>query len=119
MNLLKSFRARTNLMALLTIGVFLVANRASAVLNLYFDTDGTTPGFGAVNGNTFDWDATTNGGLWNTDTTGGAAGAISGWQQGVFPRFNAGASGQSYTVTVSNEEQIQGMFNQLGGVTLT
>ena len=35
------------------------------------------------------------------------------------PRFIAGVAGDSYTVTISNEEQIQGMFNQKAGVTLT
>ncbi|MDB5297230.1 MAG: hypothetical protein JWO31_3213, partial [Phycisphaerales bacterium] len=36
----------------------LATGRAAAVTTYYFDVDGTTAGFGTVNGLTFNWDDT-------------------------------------------------------------
>lgn len=96
------------------LAVALVAfgtSRATAqVTTYYFDVNGTTAGFGIASGNTYDWDSTTNGGFWDTSSAG--TGPISGWVQGNFPRFDPATPAPTYTVTVSNVEQVAGMFFQ-------
>lgn len=91
-----------------------VANSAQAA-TYYFDVNGSTSGFGSASGN-YDWDATTNGGLWTTDSTGVAA--TSGWSQANFPQFQI-TPAATYTVTVSNEEQVAGMYNATANTNLT
>jgi hypothetical protein len=77
----------------------------------YFDVNGITAGFGITTGNTYDWDATTNGGFWSTSSAGTVA--TTGWVQGAFPRFFPAAPAPTYTVTITNTtEQVAGMFFQ-------
>jgi len=93
------------------LGLVPLANRAAAAVITYnFDVNGATAGFGVTTGSTYDWDDTTNGGFWSnnsTSTTGNIA--TNGWVQGNFPKFQP-AGTPTYTVTVSNEEQVAGMF---------
>jgi len=105
-------KGRIRCAALICVAVVaaLAANHASAAVVTYnFDVNGATPGFGVTTGSTYDWDDTTNGGLWsnNSDTTGSSA--TNGWVQGNFPKFQPTGT-PTYTVNVSNEEQIAGMF---------
>ena len=95
--------------ASLVFGV--LPNHASAAVITYnFDVNGSTAGFGVTTGSTYDWDDTTNGGFWSnnsTSTTGNIA--TNGWVQGNFPKFQP-AGAPTYTVTVSNDEQVAGAF---------
>jgi hypothetical protein len=97
---------------LLGAAAFVCANQvpSATAQSLYFDVNGTAAGFGITTGNTYDWDATTNGGFWDTSSAG--TGTISGWVQGAFPRFDPATPAPTYTVTVSNVEQVAGMFFQ-------
>ncbi len=89
----------------------------------YFDVNGTTAGFGLVNGSTYSWDnplwASTSGGLSATalyhqdptDTT------------TSFPRITGTTSGDTYTLNIGTTEYMAGMFLDPGsasgfGVTL-
>jgi hypothetical protein len=93
----------------LTFG--LLSHPAGGAVTTYnFDVDGDNPGFGVANGSIYDWDDTTNGGFWsnNSVSTTGAT-TTNGWVQGNFPKFQPAGS-PTYTVNVSNEEQVAGMF---------
>ena len=74
-----------------------------------FDVNGSTTGFGVTTGSTYDWDDPTNGGFWSTSVATNGSIATNGWVQGGFPKFQP-AGTPTYTVTVSNDEQIAGMF---------
>jgi len=106
-------KGRIHCAALFCVAVFvaLLGNRATAAVVTYnFDVNGATAGFGVTTGSTYDWDDTTNGGFWSNNTvstTGGTA--TNAWPQGNFPKFQP-AGTPTYTVTVSNEEQVAGMF---------
>jgi fibronectin-binding autotransporter adhesin len=96
--------------ALLGLSPLLATQVNAAVITYNFDVNGATTGFGVTTGSTYDWDSTTNGGFWSnnsTSTTGNIA--TIGWSQGNFPKFQP-ASTPTYTVTVSNDEQVAGMF---------
>ena len=87
-----------------------VPSAGAAVVTYNFDVNGATTGFGITTGSTYDWDDPTNGGFWSnnsTSTTGNIA--TNGWVQGNFPKFQP-AGTPTYTVTVSNDEQIAGAF---------
>ncbi len=118
MHLMKSHRryariAAPSTVALASLGAFLglLANRSQAAVITYnFDVNGSAAGFGVTTGSTYDWDDPSNGGFWSnnaTSTTGNIA--TNGWVQGNFPKFQP-ASTPTYTVTVSNDEQVAGMF---------
>jgi hypothetical protein len=96
----------TAAVAALGFGCLMANNANAAVVTYLFDTNGATTGFGTISG-TYDWDATTNGGLWNPVSTG--LGATNGWVQNNFPKF-APTGTPTYTVTVSNDEKVTGMF---------
>lgn len=106
-------KGRIHCAALFCVAVFVafLSNRAAAAVVTYnFDVNGATAGFGVTTGSTYDWDDTTNGGFWSnnaTSTTGNIATVT--WPQGNFPKFQP-AGTPTYTVTVSNEEQVAGMF---------
>jgi hypothetical protein len=110
MSVRKQCLGRAALVALSAIGLGF-ANRAQAAVVTYnFDVNGSTTGFGVTTGSTYDWDSTTNGGFWSnngTSTTGNIA--TNGWVQANFPKFQP-ASTPTYTITVSNNEQITGIF---------
>ena len=95
--------------ALSTLAVFfgLLANRSQAATSYFFDVNGSTAGFGVTTGSTYDWDDPTNGGFWSTSSAGTVA--TNGWVQGGFPRIQP-AGTPTYTITVSNDEQIAGIF---------
>jgi hypothetical protein len=83
---------------------------AQTVVTYNFDVNGSTAGFGVTTGSTYDWDDTTTGGFWSNNsvsTTGNIA--TNPWVQGNFPKFQP-AGTPTYTVTVSNVEQVAGMF---------
>jgi hypothetical protein len=80
---------------------------APAATSYYFDVNGAVSGFGITTGNTYSWDDPS--GFWSTSSAGTVA--TTGWQQGGFPRFNPTGT-PTYTVTVSNDEQVAGMFFQ-------
>jgi hypothetical protein len=94
-------------LSLMAVVVGLLANRSQAVTTYFFDVNGSTAGFGVTTGSTYDWDDPTNGGFWSTSSAGTVA--TNGWVQGQFPKF-APAGSPTYTVTVSNDEQVAGMF---------
>jgi len=92
--------------AALGLAFALVAYNAMANTSLYFDSNGTTTGYGS--GGSWDgnnW-ATASGG---TKTTGA-------WVPGDFARFYTAASS---TVTVNNDESMGGLYETVSGVTLT
>ena len=103
--------ARVAALSSMAVVIGLLANRSQAAVVTYnFDVNGSTAGFGVTTGSTYDWDDPTNGGFWSNNsvsTTGGTA--TNGWVQGNFPKFQP-ASTPTYTVTVSNDEQVAGMF---------
>src|SRR4051794_6600010 len=114
MNEMKSIRQYSRLAALSLVGVALLANHAmSAVITYNFDVNGASQvpsNFGVTTGSTYDWDDTANGGFLsnnNTSTTGNIA--TNGWVQGNFPKFQPSGN-PTYIVTVSNIEQVAGMF---------
>jgi hypothetical protein len=93
-----------------SLAVGLLSYPAGGADTYNFDVNGSAAGFGVTTGSTYDWDDTTNGGLWSanaTSTTGNIA--TNPWVQGQFPKFQP-AGAPTYTVTVSNEEQIAGIF---------
>ena len=94
------------------LGLGMIANQAKAAVVTYnLDVNGATTGFGIVTGSTYDWDSTTNGGFWSnnsTSTTGNIA--TNGWVQGNFPKFQPATPAPTYTITVSNDEQVTGVF---------
>ncbi len=95
--------------ALSVLGLGLLSASAGAAITYNFDVNGATAGFG-VTSTTYNWDATTNGGFWSNNavsTTGGTT--TNGWVQGNFPKFQP-AGTPNYTITVSNVEQITGIF---------
>ena len=103
--------ARFAALSLLAVFFGLLANRSQAAVVTYnFDVNGSTTGFGVTTGSTYDWDDPTNGGFWsnNSVATNGSI-ATNGWVQGQFPKFQP-AGTPTYTVTVSNDEQVAGMF---------
>jgi fibronectin-binding autotransporter adhesin len=104
-------RIRCAALFCVAVVVAFLANRATAAVVTYnFDVNGAAAGFGVTSGSTYDWDDTTNGGFWSNNTvstTGGTA--TNAWPQGNFPKFQP-AGAPNYTVTVSNEEQVAGMF---------
>src|SRR3954454_13377754 len=113
---MKSMKIRRLLLRSAALGLtgltawFFAAHLSAAVITYNFDVNGATAGFGVTTGSTYDWDDTANGGFWSnnsTSTTGNIA--TNGWVQGNFPKFQP-ASTPTYTVTVSNEEQVAGMF---------
>jgi fibronectin-binding autotransporter adhesin len=112
MNSMKVFRQFARIIALSAVGFLglLASNARSAVLTENFDVNGATAGFGVTTGSTYDWDSATNGGFWSnnaTSTTGGQA--TNAWPQGNFPKFQP-AGTPTYTINVSNNEQITGIF---------
>jgi hypothetical protein len=106
-------KGRIQCAVLFCVGVVVVlaaGSATAAVVTYNFDVNGATAGFGVTTGSTYDWDDTTNGGFWSnnsTSTTGNIATVT--WPQGNFPKFQP-AGTPTYTVTVSNEEQVAGMF---------
>jgi hypothetical protein len=86
----------------------LLANNAKAQSE-YFDVNGTTAGYGVVNGATYSWDGP------NWATTSGGAAATSFWTGGGFARLYGAAS---YTVTVNADESMAGMYLNGGAVTV-
>jgi fibronectin-binding autotransporter adhesin len=97
-------------LSVMVVSAGLFANSAKAVTTYNFDVDGSNPGFGVVTGTTYDWDDVTNGGFWSNNTTSTTGNiATNGWVQGQFPKFQP-AGTPTYTVNVSNDEQIAGIF---------
>ena len=100
---------------LAALGLFcsMPADHANAAASLYFDVNGVITGYGITNGGTYSWDganwASTSGG---TTTTGN-------WVAGDFAVFPGGVSGNSYTVTVGQDESMAGLYETVNGVNLT
>ena len=95
----------------------IAAEFLAKVPTLYWDINGTDANSGAASGDASGiWDSTTN---WNTDSTGGAGGTVSGWQAGNTAFFSAGddATGPS-TVTVNGTQDITGLTFAEGTVTV-
>ena len=113
MNVMKVLCQCVRIAALSSVAVVvgLLANSSQAAVVTYnFDVNGSTAGFGVTTGSTYDWDDPTNGGFWSNNsvsTTGNIA--TNGWVQRNFPKFQPAGS-PTYTVTVSNDEQVAGMF---------
>jgi hypothetical protein len=110
---MKAIRQFARLAALSLVSVTVLANHVrSAVITYNFDVNGASQvpsNFGVTTGSTYDWDDTANGGFWSnnsTSTTGNIA--TNGWLQGNFPKFQPSGT-PTYTVTVSNDEQVAGM----------
>src|ERR1700722_18595325 len=82
--------------------------------NYFFDVNGTTSGFGIANGGSYSWDDPN----WDTNSA-GTGPTIATWPSGQFARFDGGVSGNSYTVTVNNDESMAGLFQEVNGVNLT
>ena len=83
----------------------------------YWDLNGTTAGAGGPTP-TGTWDATSP--VWNTDSTGGAGGAIAPWTAGQTAVFAAGTDATGiYTVTVDGTKDIGGLSFLKGTVTLS
>src|SRR5262245_24765840 len=84
-----------------------------AVITYNFDVNGASQSpsnFGITTGSTYDWDDTANGGFWSNNSTSTSGNiATNGWVQGNFPKFQP-AGTPTYIVTVSNVEQVAGMF---------
>lgn len=91
--------------AVFTATLFAGSTAASAA-NAYMDLDGANPGFGTFTG-TIDWDSTANGGIWSASSTGVVA--TNPWNQGDFPRIGP-AGTPTWTLTVSNQEQMPGFY---------
>lgn len=89
-----------------------IPNEARAA-NLYFDTNGTSSGYGISNGGSYSWDANN----WATAT--GGTTTTGAWGAGDFARFNGGSSGNAYTVTVNNSESMSGLYDTVSGVSMT
>jgi hypothetical protein len=82
----------------------------AAVVTYNFDVNGATAGFGVTSGATYDWDDLSTGGFWSNNSTSNSGNiATVPWPQGNFPKFQP-AGTPTYTVNVSNEEQIAGIF---------
>jgi hypothetical protein len=85
----------------------------AAVITYNFDVNGalqSPSNFGVTSGNTYDWDDTANGGFWSNDSSSSTGNiATNGWVQGNFPKFRPTGT-PTYTVTVSNVEDVAGMF---------
>jgi fibronectin-binding autotransporter adhesin len=79
-----------------------LASQGRAATEL-FDVNGATSGFGITTGSTYSWDDPN----WTLSATGVTA--TTAWPQGNFPKFSPTGT-PTYTVTVSNDEQIAGMF---------
>src|SRR5262249_33834844 len=112
MKVMKMYRECSHRAVLSILGLVacFLATEAKAVTTYNFDVNGSTAGFGVTTGSTYDWDSTTNGGFWSnngTSTTGNIA--TNGWVQQNFPKFQP-AGTPTYTVTVSNIEQVTGIF---------
>ena len=86
---------------------------ANSAMGQYFDVNGATSGFGIANNGSYSWDAS----FWSTSSAGTVA--TTAWVPGTFARFYGGTSGQSYTVTVNNDESMAGLWQHASGVTLT
>lgn len=99
----------------------LLSGQAARATDLYWDSNGTTDGSGAPTGT---WGTSD---FWNTDPTGGAAGAFqpSAIADNVF--FSAGTNGTAGTVTVSTlqaansvtfDDPVAVTVSGVGGITL-
>jgi len=97
--------------AALGLAVCLLANSAKA--DGYFDVNGTAAGYGIVNGGSYSWDDP------NWAAASGGTAATANWVPGSFARFPGGVSGNSYTVTVNNDESMAGLYELVSGVSLT
>jgi hypothetical protein len=86
---------------------------AAAVVTYNFDVNGASQSpsnFGITTGSTYDWDDTANGGFWSNNATSSTGNIPTNtWPQGNFPKFQPSGN-PTYTVTVSNSEQVAGMF---------
>lgn len=98
--------------AVLGLGLCLGSNNALAG-NVYFDVNGTSSGYGVVNGGSYSWDDP------NWATASGGTAATGNYIAGSFARFSGGVSGNAYTVTVNNDESMAGMYQTVSGVSLT
>ncbi len=92
-------------------------------VDYYWDINGTiggASGDGVTPSTTASGTWNTTNTYWNTDSTGGAGGAISAWQSGEVAVFSAGGNATgTYTVTVSGTHQIGGLRFEEGAVTLS
>ena len=77
-------------------------DNVKAATSYYFHLNGTSPGFGIVNGGSYSWDDAD----WATTST---AAPTTTWQAGGFARFNSTST--PYTITVNNDESMAGLFN--------
>ncbi len=98
--------------AALGVALCLVANNAKAG-NAYFDVNGTSAGYGIVNGGSYSWDDP------NWAATSGGGNPTANWVAGSFARFYGGVSGDSYTVTANNPESMAGLYGYISGVSVT
>ncbi len=98
---------------IISLGLTLASNSANAQ-NYFFDVNGTTSGSGVANGGSYSWDGVN----WDTNSA-GTGPTLFSWPAGQFARFNGGVSGNSYTVTVNNDESMAGLFESVNGVNLT
>lgn len=103
----------TSITAGFCLSVVAISASAQTGQSLYFDVNGSTSGFGSVNGNTYSWDNA----LWSSSSAGTVA--TVNWTNGDFARFSAGTSGNSYTVTVGKDEMMAGLYETVSGVALT
>jgi fibronectin-binding autotransporter adhesin len=89
-------KARNNLFIRRALGIaVLICSCNVHAANYWFDNNGTTAGFGVLNGASYDWNTAST---WNTDGTGGA-GTMTTWPGGSNQAFFAGA-GASTTYTI-------------------
>lgn len=107
----KSFQLAA--MSVISMALGSIANQSAKAATLYFDANGTSAGYGISNGGTYSWDDAN----WATAT--GGTSATSNWVQGSFAEFVGGSSGNTYTVTVSGDEQNAGWYQTVAGVNLT
>ncbi len=90
----------------------------ASTATLYWDTNGTTAGAGAMPTGTWGDDS-----FWNTDSTGGNGGTLGSYIAGSDVVFSAdgttvGSSANPFTVTVSGQQTVNSLtFGAVGGTT--
>jgi MYXO-CTERM domain-containing protein len=98
--------------ACLAMALGLLATNAKAA-NQWFDVNGSTPGYGDVNGLTYSWEEP------NWAAASGGGNTTGSWGAGNFARFSGGVSGDAYTVTLNQNESMAGLYNTIAGTTVS
>src|SRR3954471_13519518 len=110
--------------SLLRLSSFIVCVALSATFAhaavKFLDVNGTVAGSGTTGGSTYTWNSATT--AWNTDSAGGAAGALSAWTSNAVDAavFSAGADGTGeFTVNIPSVTGAGFITNEEGIVNLT